>query len=157
MAERKEMGKILKQENITKYTTICFCFIAILVRIYFYYYHFTHEDDIAVSYYLRGVGSGTLKELYNRIMNFGWTYAPLQIFMSYPLVDISNNYQYILVLGRFWSFISGIINVFLVYKLASKVLPSCYGVLAAIIMACSWENIIYSSQPLSQLLFQSIF
>ena len=122
--------------------------VAVIIRVYMLKHHFTHEDDIAVAYYLRTIPKeSSLLDHIKAAFDFEWTYAPLQIWLEDPLVHFTNKYEVLLVVGRIWSFIFGAINCFLIYAVSINITDNKrLSMVAAVVTALSWENIIYSSQ-----------
>ncbi len=148
--------------NYRKYVLSALLFITIAigctVRIYMCIYHFTNCDDLGVAMSML-IGEGNAWSIRNCIEGFinfrafGWTYAPLQFILTCFLLTPGQSYFQTIVMGRLPSLIFGIISLFILYKLCVRVWENGEPVrerqariCALLLLATSFENIIYSSQ-----------
>lgn len=141
----------MRKENIITFKNALYLIfvLGMAIRIYMAFVHFTHVDDLgAINAILRKEESG-LNEL-EVAKNF-WTYAPFQIVLSGILTNVRLGYSANIFLGRLPSLLSGILVLFLAYKLLDRLLADNNkreSVLLFCMILCgfSWENIIYSAQ-----------
>lgn len=148
--------------NYRKYVLSALLFLAIAIgcaiRIYMCIYHFTNCDDLGVAMsMLIGEGDGwsirNCIEGFKNFRAFGWTYAPLQFILTCFLLTPGQSYLQTIVMGRLPSLIFGIISLFILYKLCVQVWDNGEPVrekqariCTLLLLATSFENIIYSSQ-----------
>lgn len=111
--------------------------------------HFTHVDDVGVAISIidfekmnPGVSQLGRFEAYKR-----WTYAPLQFIIHALTVDGQYSYFVNLILGRLPSFCFGCFNILLAVFFVKRMIPKKEILLmAAVLIAFSWEHAIYSAQ-----------
>ena len=117
--------------------------LGIAIRLYFLKNHFTHCDDIGVAIMINAKST-----LFGKFRSFtDWTYAPLQFTLLAPLISIAKSYYSTIILGRIPSFLFGVLNIFLAHYVLRKFISSSWAILLGdLLLALSWENIIYSAQ-----------
>lgn len=120
---------------------------AIIIRVIMCLKHFTHYDDFGV---ITTMVDKSVESPWKRMEFFSfWTYAPFQYLLSSGLINPLYKYEHNLFLGRLPSLICGILNILLIFKLATKIKKENKAdilLLVVILLGFSWENIIYSSQ-----------
>ncbi|MBQ6786619.1 MAG: hypothetical protein IJO85_02725 [Lachnospiraceae bacterium] len=132
--------------------------IGCLVRIYMCICHFTTCDDLGVAMsMLRGQSEEwSIKNSIEGFLSFrafGWTYAPLQFVVTSILLSPQYSYLQTIVMGRIPSLFFGIVSLLILYKLCEaiwqdneQVRGKQARICSLILLATSFENIIYSSQ-----------
>ena len=143
------MEIIMNTKPLYRYILTLIIIAGILFRLYWVFFHFTHYDDVGFINCLVRLSSE--QKPFINFLEYGWTYAPLQVFFSKILVNPSFPYIFNIALGRFPSFLAGSASILLTYSLIKK--SFSYSdfkkpilVIAVAIIASSWENIIYSAQ-----------
>lgn len=111
--------------------------------------HFTHFDDVGLLTSILSLGDDFVSRMDYRI--FGWTYAPLQCVIISLLIDGEYSYALNLFLGRLPSLVFSCLNIVLLLKILQKSLCKkenefLIKLLGIILLAFSWESLIYASQ-----------
>lgn len=150
------------QKNYRKAILNILLFLAIaigcVVRIYMCIYHFTSCDDLGVAMsMLNGEGhEWSIRNCVDGFLSFrafGWTYAPLQFIVTCILLSPQYSYLQTIVIGRIPSLFFGVISLFIFYRLCASIWQDEEEVkgkqaiiCSLILLATSFENIIYSAQ-----------
>lgn len=146
------------REAILNILLIFTIIIGCAIRIYMCIYHFTTCDDLGVAMsMLRGEGDEwSIRNCIDGFLSFrafGWTYAPLQFVVTCILLSPQYSYLQTIIMGRIPSLILGVISLFILYRLCAsvwqdeeKIRGKQARICSLILLATSFENIIYSSQ-----------
>ena len=110
--------------------------------------NWTSYDDIGVAVTMLFYDELKGLERFKSVKSATWTYAPLQLIFPAFILNNGMSYEEIIFWGRFPSFVFGVFSIFLQFVLVKKeenqkIYPPC---LTALMLAVSWENIIYSTQ-----------
>ena len=79
----------------------------------------------------------------------GWTYAPLQFFLTSPLLSPQLTYREVLFRGRLPSLLFAVLTLLLLTPLWRRLEPDApfaSGLLLLALVGCSWEFVVYSKQ-----------
>ena len=80
----------------------------------------------------------------------GWTYAPLQFFVTPLFISSDQEYRDVLFWGRMPSFLFGVVGLALIVLFYRHYEPDVHGwfssLIALAVLAFSWENIVYAKQ-----------